>query len=190
MQHVTTRKEPAPTHRREALDRSRRSSRCDGSAFDEGRPDQARTPACQRDQHPAASDRSRTARLVRTSSRKRRDQALAGCRVRQKRHCDDLFPNSRQGTITQATKLAKTTRAVVVQRGNGDLGEAGARNALLSAGHRCLLAIASASFTRWFVPPGSPRDVKRAGDEPARRIVQSGLCQCAVSGQTGNTARR
>ncbi len=44
------------THRREAMDRSRRSSRSDGSAFDEGRPDQARTPACQRDQHPAASD--------------------------------------------------------------------------------------------------------------------------------------
>jgi len=38
-------------------------------------------------------------------------------------------------------------------------------------------------------PAGSPRDVKRAGDEPARWIMQLVFCQCAARDQSGNTAR-
>ena len=60
----------------------------------------------------------------------------------------------------------------------------------LSAGIAASWRLQSAVVYPTVHPAGSRRDVKRAGDEPARRIVQSELCQCAARGQTGNTARR
>ena len=87
------------------------------------------------------------------------------------------------------TRGARPTRQWRPQR-SGRSQSVASSHAGLSAAYRCLLAIASAVVYLTVHPAGSRRDVKRAGDEPARRIVQSGLCQCAARGQTGNTARR
>ncbi len=117
---ITPEKPHPSTHRREALDRSRRSSRSDGSAFDEGRPDQARTPACQRDQHPAAYDQpppSRGYREWRRPPFQRRVRRLAPLATERQRGRWTSSVRSRGSGCLAATPITSASKEIRMQAG-------------------------------------------------------------------------